>query len=452
MLPGVYFQGFHGFVVFGVVAAAVLLVATRAAVALCVRRSTTLRKTLQTQSAARRSFLVLAVVWSAALVYGELVVHAVHACAFPRVEGFPDEQFNVFVLADPQLVDEFAYPHLPSWAHAWVAYLCDVQLRRSWKAQISVARPHLAVILGDLFWGPFEFTDEATWKLGVRRLNRVFGSTSDENTFRPSVPTMAVCGNHDIGMYRCNVPLKLKELWLKTFGPFHWEYRTPFNVTLIGVSNPLLQDDQCAKNSKDESIAWLEKHQKEWASAGNRILFVHIPLEAHPARDTGQCDEAGRGRRAGYRLTRGGGMGYENVLRGDLTSMLLEKTRPSLVFSGDAHDLCEVRVSSTGTWDITLPSFSWMEGTFHTGYVLLSIGSNGIVTNKVCWQPQQISIYLFYAGLGAMTVIFIVLSTFYNAISERTWNPFVIWFRIARLFLEVAGFAVTVFLLLLAFY
>ncbi len=153
--------------------------------------------------------LFLCITFVNLVLYNEVGVHYFHACSSPHPT-------RLLVIADPQLVDEYAYPTLPPWAHTYTAWLCDVQVRRSWRAAVWRLAPSAAVIAGDLMWGSFLYTNVAQWRAGLRRLNAVFGGPAwRDDKFLPSLRTHVVLGNHDSGMYVCadHEGVDLLKLW-----------------------------------------------------------------------------------------------------------------------------------------------------------------------------------------------------------------------------------------------
>jgi hypothetical protein len=327
---------------------------------------------------------------------------------------------GLLVIADPQITDRFAYPSIASdWTHRAIAFFCDVQLRSSWRAAVWAADPDGAVILGDLMWGAVSYSSRAEWDDAVGRLNSVFGSprrrkagsaVQEElarqiprgSAFAPGIPTMVICGNHDVWMFQCSTALNLPELWKDSFGSLSYAVTVGDNVTIVGLPTPILQDTFCPGNHKvtrDEAWAWLE-HEYRPAPKGPVVLLSHIPTH----RTTARCNIRNRGRRRGYEMHEGSGSTYQNFMDRDVTERIVKLVRPSLVLSGDAHDLCELEVEGGNAWDVTLPSFSWLEGTYHHGYALLRITLAGTAETQICWQPQQLQIFFFYATLGVVSI------------------------------------------------
>jgi hypothetical protein len=224
------------------------------------------------------------------------------------------------------------------------------------------------VILGDLLWGPSRYTRREQWDDGIERLNIIFGGNKRRDVFVQNAPwprVLSVLGNHDSGMYLCTLDnLDVLSLWRECIGEFHWKIAVG-NATLVGFSNPLLQDS-CAIHQKQtrESHEWLRQYRRDNEHITRQpVLLTHIPLHA-AARVTGHCE--GPMRRKNFQISQGSGIGFENVLDATLTREMIDALEPSMVLSGDAHDLCKVNLHSN-VYDWTLPSFSWLEGTMYSG-------------------------------------------------------------------------------------
>ena len=346
-------------------------------------------------------FKYITVVWILCLLYGEIGIHFVHVCSFPTDE---QESLKIVVLGDPQIVDQHAYPELHPYILSLAEFFCDVQLRRSWKALRLLSRFDGVVVLGDLFWGPGYYTGKSAWDVAYNRLKNIFSDVDGtifgkQRTLFKHV--MSVAGNHDLGMYVCNKNVDLYGLWDTFVGPLYWAVDVPsVNVTLVGLSNPVLQDWICPESgeAKGEMLEFVESFEK----SRRTILFTHIPLSSSPSREIGLCEDTGR--QEGRPVTRGHGKNYENVLSSEMTQKILRNIGPDLVFSGDHHDLCKVKLQN-GAYDITIPAFSWLEGTYFHGYVLLWISGGNEIESFVCYQPQQLLIYTFYAMFGIETLV-----------------------------------------------
>ncbi len=414
MLPYVYARSVSGFV--GLSVAYVLVGALILRVAVASLRPRLMRSRLRWAVTFKGSLFVT---WVALLLYGQIGIHYAHACSF-QPSSEPGE-VKLLVIADPQLTDHFAYPSIASpWVHRLIAFFCDLQLRASWRAAVWASDPDAAVILGDLMWGAASYSTRAEWDEAIARLNAVFGTPrrrSAENALRaelerqipriaggfaPGIPTMVVCGNHDVWMFQCATTLNVAKLWKESFGPLTYAVTLGDNVTIVGLATPILQDRWCAgehQQVREEAWAWLEREYRR-ASKGPVVLLSHIPT----FRTTAECDPRSRGRRHGYELRAGKGATYQNFLDPDLTERILARVQPTLVLSGDAHDLCEMRHPNFGAWDVTLPSFSWLEGTYHHGYALLRTSAAGTAEALICWQPQQLLVFVFYATLGVASI------------------------------------------------
>ena len=132
-----------------------------------------------------------------------------------------------------------------------------------------------------------------------------------------------------------------------------------------------------------------------------RILFSHIPLWRPP---NSACNLAS----AQHSVTRetGGAIDqgvdqyatYQNLVSQPVTDWLLDSVRPTLVFSGDNHDHCEVEHAHRGgmATELTLKAFSMTEGVRLPGYARLSLHADGALAQSTyvpCLLPDQIAIW-----------------------------------------------------------
>jgi hypothetical protein len=211
-------------------------------------------------------------------------------------------------------------------------------------------------------------------------------------------------------MFLCARKLDLIDLFEKNFGSLNFRVEFDDGFNLVGLATPVLQEHCPGKWGAERAKT------KEWldANAGKNkggpvVVLSHIPLESK-SRWSVSCDSQDRARRKGYQLRGGRGISYQNVLDRDLTDVIVNIFQPDLVLSGDAHDLCEMVLDDGRTFDITLPSFSWLEGTYHHGYLLLEILSEGTIRTTVCWQPQQLFIYTFYIVMALYAYVYLLIS------------------------------------------
>jgi len=153
-----------------------------------------------------------------------------------------------------------------------------------------------------------------------------------------------------------------------------------------------------------------------------RVLVTHIPLY----RDQYQT--------CGLRKSDDGikafiGPQYQNMLDATTSNEVLDLVRPKLVVSGDDHDVCKHihkdaynRNEAPGTGyggfgasfsgtpgsmdvdELTVSTFSWLQGVWWPGYALLTLKPDGDVAVLHCPLPGQIPILIMY-GVVAVTCI-----------------------------------------------
>ncbi|EWC44582.1 hypothetical protein DRE_06663 [Drechslerella stenobrocha 248] len=203
------------------------------------------------------------------------------------------------------------------------------------------------------------------------------------------------------------------------------------------------------------------------------VLITHVPLYRGPNVPCGPLRESklhggGIPFRAGHQ--------YSNVLSHDLSRDLLMKVSPTWVFSGDDHDYCVHQHAGvgdpgkglrTGRWgiikEVTVKSISWCMGIRKPGILLVSLYNpderdlphDTLVQNfernlerqrhkdadlateygvnaqtHLCLLPDQLGIFILYAGLFAWTLIILSikvqrLTSAYYRHSRHDSSPFV---------------------------
>ncbi|KAF9232279.1 hypothetical protein BU15DRAFT_81432 [Melanogaster broomeanus] len=133
------------------------------------------------------------------------------------------------------------------------------------------------------------------------------------------------------------------------------------------------------------------------------ILLTHIPLSRPSGKSCGPLREKGL-------IHAGAGYSYQVMLGKETTEFLLKTLRPSVVFSGDNRDYCEVNHEipgsdlSTGTTsiirEVTIKSFSPSRHIRRPGFQLLSLipPSSGApteptLTDAPCHLPDTLRIF-----------------------------------------------------------
>jgi hypothetical protein len=156
------------------------------------------------------------------------------------------------------------------------------------------------------------------------------------------------------------------------------------------------------------------------------ILLTHVPL--FRPRDT----DCGPLRERGNAISITAGFQYQNVLTPEISADIVSKLgagEVAQVYSGDDHDYCEIEHNEfTGRIkEITVKSMSWAMGVRKPGFLAVSLWNpvdlhkmrdtvdnampKGTIQNHLCLLPDQLSIFIRYAQLLALTLVVLVMST-----------------------------------------
>ena len=141
-----------------------------------------------------------------------------------------------------------------------------------------------------------------------------------------------------------------------------------------------------------------------------RILFSHIPLARPEGASCGPLREHGR-------ISKGAGPGYQNLLGSETSRFLLDELNPSIIFSGDDHDYCDVK-HARGVREVTIKSFTTSGGIRRPGFQLLSLvspspdtpyTSQTTIADRPCFLPDQAGVYYrVYLPLAILTLIYLI--------------------------------------------
>jgi hypothetical protein len=131
-------------------------------------------------------------------------------------------------------------------------------------------------------------------------------------------------------------------------------------------------------------------------------------------------------------LSISGGYQYQNVLGADDSVRIVSKIGNVVqVFSGDDHDYCEIVHPAEKNFarEITVKSMSWAMGVRKPGFMMLSMwnpvnsegeslynadpkaksGSIPTMESRLCLLPDQLSIFLRYGALLAVTLLALIV-------------------------------------------
>ncbi|GAA5894061.1 hypothetical protein JCM5296_001001 [Sporobolomyces johnsonii] len=351
-----------------------------------------------------------------------------------RREGQP---FHVLVAADPQLLDMRSYPGR-NWALRWLGVkVTDMYARKSWWFVSRKSRGKggggvdAVVWLGDLLDSGVEMVDRREHSHYVHRFHLLFPlprasaaslsqSSSSSSSLTPPIPSILLPGNHDLGLHVPSSALASysRERFAEAFGPT-WGEREWNGWLLIWVDSMALLEEEFRAGRGGEfrdMKDWIEDLGKGDVTTP-RILLTHIPLFRPEGTSCGRSRESTRP------IRQGAGKNYQNELDEEMTRWLVERVRPTLVYSGDDHDSCIIRhpYSSpldglTPVTETTVKAFSMAMGVRRPGYHLLSLyapippplSSDSLdpssdpstavpsptYTATTCLLPDQLGIYL----------------------------------------------------------
>ncbi|EIW82717.1 Metallo-dependent phosphatase [Coniophora puteana RWD-64-598 SS2] len=383
----------------------------------------------------RPAVLALRTAWVAIVLWYEIgvFVRAVRSCPWPdeRRALTPDSRLTrVLIVADPQVLDDNSYLDRHPLLARLTRVVVDVYLRKSWRAAVRVLRPHAVVFLGDMMDNGRAVMSPAEYDAYYERFRHIFKMHGEP------VPVYYVPGNHDIGIGD-SFALEAPARYTSSFGARNHRVGIA-NHTLLFLDGPALVDEDIARVSAGKSLdEWpaVRRGPVEFVRAQTQerdhpvVLFSHVPL----ARD--QNVWCGRFREHRANIRQGAGLGYQNTLGREVSSWVLERLRPAIIFSGDDHDYCEVRHTYTYTDassnttreeivpEVTVKSFSMVTGVRRPGYQLLSLAARvpepellpqipqaPPPAHAPCTLPDQLGIYvLTYVPLAVLSVLVLVV-------------------------------------------
>eukprot|EP01063_Lacrimia_lanifica_P015728 TRINITY_DN223_c0_g4_i1.p1 TRINITY_DN223_c0_g4~~TRINITY_DN223_c0_g4_i1.p1 ORF type:complete len:444 (+),score=127.52 TRINITY_DN223_c0_g4_i1:80-1411(+) len=367
-----------------------------------------------------RPAAALGAVWAAALLWGECGVFmaggpcrrwraergGAGAAPWGGEEGWP---CALAAVADPQLTDAFSYGMAPgSAALAAAEHVSDVYMRRAFRwGVVWRERPADVLLLGDLFDGGRVLSD-VDWAAHLARLEAIFpGSTRSGGRF------WHVAGNHDVGLGRyhnCGAAAR----WAAAFGPrnaqklfggggvhtaalvdapawTHQDHLRPPNVD-TPCKYCITELTACMQEEVRAAAAFTEDAARRGLPP--LLAATHIPLW-RPNQPCGNPRQ-----RPGTAVEPLRGMSYQNTLPQQATADILAALDPVLVLSGDDHDTCAF-LHPTGVLEITVPTFSWLQGQRIPGFAAVRPDPSGAprVVVDVCPLPDQRRIYSTYGAL-----------------------------------------------------
>lgn len=323
---------------------------------------------------------------------------------------------RVALVADPQLVDDNTYPSRNKGLLSVTKYIVDGYLRRNWVNMHEVLDPDATIFLGDLFDGGREWND-SVWIKEFDRWNRIFTKPANKRT------VMSLPGNHDIGFGDTLVPSAL-ERFRAFFGPT--------SSTLDIANHTFVLLDTISMISELNASIYTPPRQfldsvPDHYPSHPRFLLTHIPLYRDKNADCGIERESSHKSLSYVR-----GYQYQTLIPPDVSTRILNKVNPALVFSGDDHDACHVKHvyknSDTGntlsTDEYTVKSFSMAMGISRPGIQLITLDGSRVSSGSgtgsgsttsstsyktsLCLLPSPFKAFLVYIFWALVSLALIV--------------------------------------------
>ncbi|MBW0475734.1 hypothetical protein O181_015449 [Austropuccinia psidii MF-1] len=403
-----------------------------------------------------RTVSLLRIAWILSIVWGEWLCfrQTILSCHWPtphevasdeglsQVAGQP---FNVLIIADPQLPSmSYSYPTRAYLLRILSVKIIDNFMRKSWRLLLRSARPNAIVFLGDLLDGGVSTRDPIRFQSDVDRFYHTFAipehlSIANQNHSR----IVYLAGNHDVGLFpstsEANSSMareRFKKNWGsgKLNGALEWGNHS---VIWLDAMDLIEEDKRAATGAAQESEGRVTQFIKGLGGPNMllpKVLFTHVPLWRPENTSCGSLRESSQ------QIHQGAGFNYQNEVPEKLTKMVLETIQPTLVFSGDDHDYCQVTHTLTSSslanpsplqvHEISVKSFSMGMGVKQPGYHLLSLSnparfarspSDQTTFHKPCFLPDQIGIYTYiYLPLYLITLLVIFGPPAYKLIRNLT--------------------------------
>lgn len=365
---------------------------------------------LRSSRHSKMTLLLFAALWLLVLHYFERVRvrQSLAACGWLQWESWAGSPHRVVLVADPQIVDDHTYPHLPR-AVAWMLRkMSDNYLHTNYRNMQEHLDPDSVVFVGDLFDGGREW-DNPMWLDEYERFNQLFPEKQDRVLFR------GLPGNHDIGFQ--NISLAVRRRFAAHFGTSN-DYYVLGNHTFVQLDTISLMHEDEAVSA--EPRAFLDSIESALDPLLPRILLSHVPLYRDPRVEV--CG-AGRESKKPFPLMRG--HQYQTVIDYEVSVECLSKIRPTIVFSGDDHDFCDMLHvdysdnSRVLAREISCKTASMTNGIRFPAYQLLSLYNPGPSATKtyetqMCYLPRP------YLGVS---VYFALLLASYSCIFLSAYKP-----------------------------
>ncbi|CCD22268.1 putative lipid phosphatase CDC1 NDAI_0A01100 [Naumovozyma dairenensis CBS 421] len=365
-----------------------------------------------------RYIVILFTMWLLLIHYYESIVvkRAMRKCQWSRWETWSKGTVShkVALFADPQIMDAHSYPGRPVIVNYLTRVMLDHYHERNWKYVHYYLDPDTNFFLGDLFDGG-RYWDDDYWLKEYTRFNKIFPKKQSRMT------VMSLPGNHDIGFGDTVIESSLER--------FTTYFGDPSAYVDVGNHTFVLVDTISLSDKLNSNVSEVpKKFLNEFAMGSHpmtKILLTHVPLWRNANQQ--KCGSLRESKKA-FPIQKGDQ--YQTVIDLELSQEVLSKIQPSLLFSGDDHDYCQIQHSYTANGmtkhaeEITVKSCAMNMGISRPAIQLLSLynpnrkSGNDTYQTEMCYLPdpyKPIKMYLL------MTIV--SLSIFgYIMILPRSFN------------------------------
>ncbi|KAF5901171.1 metallophosphoesterase 1 [Clarias magur] len=334
---------------------------------------------------------------SCVFMFCEYVVYfpVILRCSWPQITEEQDTVRALF-LSDPHLLGAIRGHWFDKLRREW-------QMQRSFQTALSLLRPEMVFILGDVF-DEGKWSSTKDWEDDLRRFKLIFHHPSDTEL-------VVLIGNHDIGFHHEMTSYKL-ERFENVFNVTSAQILTKRGVNFLLVNSVALHGDHCLICQRVEdklySIAQQlncstqsdapRQHCKDMQTYPSTapIILQHYPLfRINDAECTGE-DAAPLNERFQLFKER-----YD-VLSQDASKKLLWWFQPRLILSGHTHSGCEVSHENRFL-EVSVPSFSWRNRN-NPSFILGTFSPSDFALSK-CFLPEESNIIAVYCSSMVMIVM-----------------------------------------------
>ncbi|CUM67901.1 uncharacterized protein PRCAT00005612001 [Priceomyces carsonii] len=350
--------------------------------------------------------------------------YAAKSCKWPKLEASSDTQkefkndqdqdkisearaTNVLFIADPQLIDNHTYPSRNQILLKLSEHTVDIHLKKNYNAFMSQLKPDYIFFLGD-YLDNGRSSSRKYYKGQLKRFNRIFKKfkyKKNKNYFTN------VAGNHDIG-WADGVKIPSRKRFAKNFGK-------PNGIKLINNVDFITLDTISLSSSIEgiyrDARLFLDLNFGESIVKTNpRILLSHVPL----FRDVEKykCGPL----RENPKFFTHGGYQYKLALEPDISTEIIRKVKPDLIFTGDDHDYCDItheEVEDQRVREIAVKSISMAMGIRYPGVQILTfvnennedynLGNNFRYETKLCYTQTPYYNIISYVILAVISSLMI---------------------------------------------